>query len=151
MLIYGASSGVGTFAIQLPKHFGAEVTGVCSTANLELVRSIGADRVIDYTAQDVATVGGPYEVFFDAVGSRKNSPLKLRCQAALARGGRLESVDAAAKVPAAYLDVLKDLIAANKIIPVIDRVYPLAETANAHRYVETGHKCGGVAITMTHD
>lgn len=148
VLIYGASGGVGTFAIQLARHFGAEVTGICSTANLDLVRSLGADRVIDYTLQDSTTVGGPYDVFFDAVGSKRNSPLKLWCQAALARGGRLVSVDAAAKVPAEYLDTLKDLIAANKIRPIVDRVYPLTETADAHRYVEAGHKRGGVAIAM---
>jgi NADPH:quinone reductase-like Zn-dependent oxidoreductase len=148
VLIYGASGGVGTFAIQLAKHFGTEVTGVCSTANLDLVRSLGADRVIDYAVEDGTTVGGPYDVFFDAVGSKRNSPLKSWCQAAVARGGRLVSVDAAAKAPAGYLDVLKDLIAANKIRPVVDRVYPLAETADAHRYVEAGHKRGGVAIAM---
>ena len=148
VLIYGASGGVGTFAIQLAKHFGAEVTGVCSTANLDLVRTLGADRVLDYTVQDHAAVGGPYDVIFDAVGFKRNSPLKLCCQAALARGGRLVSVDAAAKVPAGYLDRLKDLIAADKVRPVVDKVYPLSETADAHRYVEAGHKRGGVAITM---
>jgi len=148
-LIYGASGGVGTFALQLAKYFGAEVTGVYSRANLDLVRSLGADRVLDYSVQDGTTVGAPYDVFFDAVGSKKNSPLKLRCQAALVRGGRLVSVDVTAKVPAGYLDTLKDLIAANKIRPVVDRVYPLPQTADAHRYVEAGHKRGGVAITMT--
>ena len=136
VLIYGASGGVGTFAVQLAKHFGAEVTGVCSTANLDLVGCLGADRVLDYTSEDGTTVGGPYDIFFDAVGSKKNSPLKLWCQAALARGGRLVSVDAAAKVPAGYLDTLKDLIAAGKIKPVVDRIYPLPETADAHCYVE---------------
>lgn len=146
VLIYGASGGVGAFAIQLAKHFGAEVTGVCSTANLDLVRSLGADRVLDYTVQDGTTVGGPFDVFFDAVGFKKNSPLKLCCQAALGRGGKSVSVDAAAKVPAGYLDTLKDLIAAGKIRPVVDRVFPLPETADAHRYVEAGHKRGGVAI-----
>ena len=148
ILIYGASGGIGTFALQLAKHFGAEVTGVCSTTNLDLVRSLGADRVLDYTIQNGTTLDGPYDVFFDAVGSKKNSPLKLRCQAALARG-RWVSVDAAAKVPASYLDIVKDLVAAEKIRPVIDRVYRLPETADAHRYVEAGHKRGGVAIEIT--
>jgi NADPH:quinone reductase-like Zn-dependent oxidoreductase len=96
VLIYGASGGVGTFAMQLAKHLGAELTAVCSTANLDLVRYLGADHVLDYTIQDGTPVGGPYDVFFDAVGSKKNSPLKLRCQAALAPGGRLISVDASA-------------------------------------------------------
>lgn len=148
VLIYGASGGVGTFAVQLAKHFGAEVTGVCSTANLDLVVSLGADRVLDYTIEDGTTVGGPYDIFFDAVGSKKNSPLKLSCRAALAHDGRWTSVDAAAKVPAGYLDTVKDLIAAGKIRPVVDRVYPFPETADAHRYVEAGHKRGGVAIAM---
>ena len=110
--------------------------------------TLGADRVLDYTSEDGTTVGGPYDIFFDAVGSKKNSPLKLSCQAALTRGGRFVSVDAAAKVPTGYLDKVKDLIAAGKIKPVVDRVYLLPETADAHRYVEAGHKRGGVAIAM---
>jgi NADPH:quinone reductase-like Zn-dependent oxidoreductase len=149
VLIYGASGGVGTFAVQLAKHFGAEVTAVCSTANIDLVGSLGADRVLDYTIEDGRAVGGPYDIIFDAVGPKRNSPLKWRSQAALAPGGRSVSVDTVVKIPAVYLDALKDLVAASKIRPAVDRVYPLAETADAHRYVEAGHKRGGVAITVT--
>jgi NADPH:quinone reductase-like Zn-dependent oxidoreductase len=148
-LIYGASGGIGTFAVQLAKHFGADVTGICSAANIDLVRSLGADRVLDYTTDDGTAIGGPYDVFFDAVGPTKKSPLKLRCQAALAAGGRLVSVvDAVAKVPAADLNVVGTLMAAAKIRAVLDRVYPLADTAEAHRYTEAGHKRGGVAIAV---
>jgi NADPH:quinone reductase-like Zn-dependent oxidoreductase len=148
-LIYGASGGVGTFAVQLAKYAGAEVTAVGSTANTDLLTSLGADRVLDYMHQEGVIVGGPYDIFFDAVGARKDSPLKSQCKAALAHGGKWVSVDTAARVPAAYLDVVKDLIAAGKIRAVVDRVYPLADTPEAHRYVETGHKRGGVAITVT--
>jgi NADPH:quinone reductase-like Zn-dependent oxidoreductase len=147
-LIYGASGGVGTFAVQLAKHAGAEVSAVCSAANVDFVSGLGADRVLDYTNQGGTNVGGPYDIFFDAVGVRKDSPLKSQCRAALGRGGRSVSVDRPAKIPAACLDVVRDLIAGGKIRPVVDRVYPLAETPEAHRYVETGHKRGGVAITV---
>jgi NADPH:quinone reductase-like Zn-dependent oxidoreductase len=148
VLIYGASGGVGTFAVQLAKHFGAEVTAVCGTANIDLVGSLGADRVLDYTVED-GRAGGPYDIIFDAVGSKKALKWLLQSQAVLDRGGRSVSVDTAVKVPAAYLDTLKDLVAAGKIRAVVDRVYPLAETADAHRYVEGGHKHGGVAIAVT--
>ena len=148
VLVYGASGGIGTFAVQLAKHFGAQVTAVCSTANIDLVRSLGADRVLDYTVEGDAGIG-PYDIFFDAVGPTKNSSLKSMCQAALAPGGKSVSVaDAAAKVPAADLEVVTDLIAAGKIRPILDRVYPLTEAAEAHRYVEAGHKRGGVAIAV---
>ena len=150
VLVYGASGGIGTFAVQLAKHFGAQVTAVCSTANIDLVRSLGADRVLDYTVDDDAGIGGPYDIFFDAVGPTKNSSLKSLCQAALSTAARSVSVaDAVAKVPAADLEVVTDLIAAGKIRPVLDRVYPLTEAAEAHRYVEAGHKRGGVAIALS--
>ena len=174
VLIIGASGGVGTFAVQLAKLFGAEVTGVCSTRNLELVRSLGADHVIDYTREDFAGNGRRYDLVFQLAGTR--SPAAIR--RALTPRGRLilssgESsgrwvgpmdriVKAAALSPfvpqtlAPFeakqsrddLQVLKDLIEAGKLTPVIDRTYPLRETPEALRYLEKGHARGKVVITV---
>ena len=147
VLIYGASGGIGTFAVQLAKHFGAHVTAICSAANFDLARSLGADRVLDYTLPDESP-GGPYQVTFDAVGTKKTSPLKSRLTTALDPQGKHITVDAPAKTPVALAEEAAALIAAGSIKPVVDRVYPLAETADAHRYVEGGHKRGGVVISM---
>lgn len=147
VLVYGASGSVGTYAVQLAKHFGAEVTGVCSTANLEMVKSLGADRVIDYTKDDFMQGEERYDLILDAVEKISKS----RCRNSLKPGGEFISVAAASsKEMQANLDLLAGLAGEGKILPVIDRTYPLEQIAEAHRYVDQGHKRGNVIVTVDH-
>jgi len=172
VLIYGASGSVGTAAVQLAKYFGAEVIGVCSTANLEMVRSLGADNVIDYTREDFTQNGETYDIIFDTVGKLSFS----RCRDSLTQDGiylttlpnpaillsplrrgkgsgkRSGFLAAGLRSPgdkAKDLAFLTDLVEASAIKAVIDRRYPLEELAEAHRYVKTGRKKGNVVITHT--
>jgi NADPH:quinone reductase-like Zn-dependent oxidoreductase len=122
---------------------------VCSTANLELVESLGADHVVDYTRVDALTPGVRYDFVLDAVGKARTSPLKESCRASVPGKGRYASIDdGALKLDSGRLARLGGLIEAGHIKPVVDRCYPLEEIAEAHRYVQGGHKRGGVAITV---
>ncbi len=150
-LIYGASGTSGTTAVQYAKHLGAEVTAVCSTANLDLVKSLGADRVIDYTEEDSPGPGAQFDFMLDAVGKSKTSKLKVACRKALAPEGVYASIDdGSLLLDSRRLDLMRELVEAGHIRPVVDRSYPFEEIVEAHRYVAAGHKRGGVAITVGH-
>jgi NADPH:quinone reductase-like Zn-dependent oxidoreductase len=140
---------VGTSAVQLARHLGAEVTGVCSTANLELVASLGATRVVDYTVEDFVDGTERYDLIFDAVGKRKSAAALRHCRQVLAPGGACISVDdGTPNLRREDLVLLGELAAKGEIRPVIDRSYALDDIVDAHRYVDTGHKRGNVVITV---
>ena len=149
VLVYGASGAVGTSAVQLAKHFGADVTGVCSTANVGLVSSLGADAVIDYTKEDFTKRGDLYDLIFVAVGDRVHPPSKADCKKALAPDGAYVSVDQGRpKMLTEDLVLLKQLADAGELKRVIDRSYPPEQMVEAHRYVDQGHKRGNVVVTV---
>ena len=169
ILINGASGAIGSAAVQIAKSYGAEVTGVCGTPRLEFVKSLGADKVIDYTQEDFTQNGETYDLIFDILGKSSFS----RCKSSLSQNGRYllasfktgdlidmlwTSISGSKKVICAMasgstedLISVKELIEAGKIKAVIDRNYPLEQTAEAHRYVEEGHKKGHIAITVEHN
>jgi len=167
VLIYGASGSLGTAAIQLAKYYGAEVTGICSTSNVELVRSLGADKIIDYTKKDFTKSGETYDIIFDTVGK---SPFSGCIKSLNEKGvylravhmtvspvvrGLLTSMLSSKKVIGGIaterkenIVFLKELIESGKLKPVIDKIFPFEETAEAHRYVDKGHKRGNVVVTI---
>jgi NADPH:quinone reductase-like Zn-dependent oxidoreductase len=148
VLIYGASGSVGTYAVQLARHYGADVTGVCSAANAELVRSLGAGHVIDYKTENYAAGGEIYDTIFDAVGKTSHEAARK----VLAPDGSFLTVGKGlARGSLEDLSTLKELVEAGAVRPVIDRCYPLAQAAEAHRYVETGRKKGNVVLTVIDD
>lgn len=173
-MVNGAAGGVGTFAVQIAKSFGAEVTGVCSTRNLEMVRSIGADRVVDYTREDFTKAGQRFDIILDNVGNRSLSACRrllnpsgtyiaaggsagrwmigalarMITQLVLSRLGSQKLVGVFAKPSQDDLTIMRNLMYAGKVTPVIDRRYRLSETAEAIRYLETGHARGKVVITV---
>ena len=171
VLVYGASGSVGTMSVQVAKYYGAEVTGVCSTANLELVKSLGADKVIDYTKEDFTKTGQTYDIIFDAVGKSSFSRCKRALNqsgiylttvitltglfqvlwTSLAGGKKAKFMTAGLRPPGEITKELilgGELMEAGKIKPVIDRSYPLEQIVEAHRYVETGHKKGNVVVIV---
>ena len=147
VLVYGASGSVGTYAVQLAKHYGAEATGVCSAANLELVKSLGADVVIDYAKEDFTKNGQRYDLVFDAVGKISSSHAK----GSLTENGVFLSTWGDGAVEPNDLSLLSGLIEAGKLKVVIDKTYALEQIVEAHKYVEAGHKKGNVVITVEHN
>lgn len=149
ILVYGASGAIGTAAVQLAKHFGASVTGVCSTTNLELVQSLGAEAVIDYTREDFTNRAERYDAIFDAVGERKSAVAMQNAGRALNAGGMCFSIDDDFPRPTHDdLVLVKRLAESGELKPVIDRRYRLDEIVEAHRYVDLGHKKGNVIVTV---
>ena len=145
VLVYGASGSVGTYAVQIAKTLGAEVTGVCSTANLEMVKSLGADHVIDYTKEDFSTGGVLYDSIFDTVDK---CPKAKYAKALTPNGSFFSIAKLNTKQTLEELAFVKELIEAGKVQAVIGRCYPMEAIVKAHQYVDTGHKSGNVVITV---
>lgn len=147
VLIYGASGSVGSYAVQIAKYFEANVTGICSTKNISLVNSIGADKVIDYTKEDFTMGNIKYDVIFDAVGKISKS----KCKNILKENGSYLSVKSMTKEKAEYMELIAEMINEKKLKPIIDKIYSLEEIREAHSYVEQGHKRGNVVVQIINE
>jgi len=149
ILVYGASGTSGTMAVQYGKYLGAHVTGVCSTKNIDLVKSLGADSVIDYTTNDDLEPGMEFDFILDSVGKMKSSKLKESCRKALKKTGKYVSIDNSDLIlSSSRLDQISKLIVDGTIKPVLEKTYPLEQIVEAHEYVQKGHKRGGVALLI---
>jgi len=149
VLIYGASGSIGTSAVQLAKYFGAKVTGVCGTSNVDLVKSLGADQVVDYKKENISDLKEHFDFILDAVGKRKSSELKLQLRNILAPNGKYISVDDGTPVATLEnLNLLINLAKNGQLKTVIDRTYTLEQIVEAHRYVDQGHKRGNIVIIV---
>ena len=148
VLIVGASGSVGSYAVQIARHFEARVTGVCSTANLAWVQALGADRVIDYTREDFTKQAARYDLIFDAAGKMMSGLTKAQVAPALAPSGVFVSIEMNYNEQIEDLFALKEMVEAGKLRAVIDRTYPLDQIVAAHKYVENGPKKGNVVITV---
>ena len=148
VLIYGASGSVGTYAVQIARYFGAHVTGVCSGRNLEMVKALGAEQVIDYTQEDVFARPERYDLIFDAVGKTMTEIPPAKFKPLLKPGGTFVSIDTDRKNQLEDMELLAELAASGEIETVIDRRYGLEEVVEAHRYVEKGHKKGNVIVMV---
>jgi len=150
-IVYGASGTSGTIAVQLAKHYGTEVTAVCGTRNLEFVKSLGADHAVDYLSNETAALADRYDLMIDTAGKAKSSAVKERCKKALGPHGIYRSIDdGKLELDSERLARVSKLIETGAIRPVVDRVFSLDNIAEAHEYVEKGHKRGGVAVSVEH-
>ncbi len=149
VLIYGASGTSGTIAVQYAKYLGAEVTGVCSAEKADFVRSLGADKILDYTSKDSIAKLEPYDFILDSVGKARTSALKEACKTFVSQKDKFVSIDdGPLQLNSERLERIRELVEASKVIPVTDRCFPFEQIIEAHKYVELGHKRGNVAITV---
>jgi NADPH:quinone reductase-like Zn-dependent oxidoreductase len=143
-LINGASGSLGTYAVQFAKGRGAMITGICRSENFDLVRSLGADNVIDYTKEDISARNDDFDIIFDAVGKLSRS----KCKKLLKKKGKFITTNGLEKIGPGDLGIIRSMIEDGKLRPVIDRIYPFDQIVEAHKYVDKGHKKGNVGITV---